>query len=48
MAFVRLSPINGENNTIDRPQRLDECLILIGHGCDQRQKDLAHEGDLVE
>ena len=46
MAFFRLDPINGEDDTIQRFQLCDELLILPGYCCDQRQKDLTQQGNL--
>jgi hypothetical protein len=48
MAFFRLYPINGENDATQRSPWLDERLILLGHGGDQRQKDLAQPCHLFD
>jgi hypothetical protein len=48
MAFFRLHPINGEDDAIQRSQLPNELFILMGHRCDQCQKDLAQQGHLFQ
>ena len=48
MAFVRLHPINGEDNAPPKSQLLDERCIVTGDRGDQRQKHLAQQGDLFD